>query len=168
MDKENKTENKVLNITSKKEEAFLRKRVPHLNLSHENKKELKTLIKNMWKIMKENNGIGLSANQIGLHKRLFVAQVPDENGRPKFYAIINPEIIKSSSQKMPSEEGCLSVPLETTGIVERPEKITLQGFNAEGKKIKIKAWGLLARIFQHELDHLNGMLFIDRVKKTKK
>lgn len=165
MTKENQISEKVLTNASKKEDSFLRKKVPTLHLAHEDKKTLKSLIKKMRVIMKENNGIGLSANQIGLSKRLFVAQVPDEHGHPKFYAIINPEIIKSSSKKVPSEEGCLSVPLSTTGIVERPDKIMLQGFNADGKKIKIKAWGLLARVFQHEIDHLNGKLFIDRATR---
>ena len=65
------------------------------------------------------------------------------------------------------EEGCLSVP-EIFGAVERPEKITLEGFDTGGKKIKIKAWGLLARIFQHETDHLNGILFIDKAKNLRR
>lgn len=146
----------------------LRKKIPPLNFASENKKELRGLVKQMRIAMKENSGVGLSANQIGMPKRIFVAQVPDENGRPKFYAVLNPEIIKISAKKIANEEGCLSVPLTTTGIVERPEQITLQGLNLLGKKIKIKAWGLLARVFQHEVDHLNGMLFLDRTKQLKK
>ncbi len=117
--------------------------------------------------MKSGNGIGLSANQIGLPLRLFVAQLPDDkdNGEmPKFYAIFNPEITKLSEEKCVMEEGCLSVP-DIFGEVERPEKITLEGLDKSGKRVKIKAWGVLSRIFQHELDHLNGILFIDRTKE---
>lgn len=114
--------------------------------------------------MKETNGVGLSANQIGLPWRLFVAQVPDKQGKQKFYTIFNPQIIKSSKEKDILEEGCLSVP-NHWGPVERHSKIIISGFNERGKKIKIKAWGILARVFQHEIDHLNGILFIDKTVK---
>ncbi len=85
----------------------------------------------------------------------------------KFFAIFNPQIVKFSEEKILMEEGCLSVP-GIWGGVERPEKITLVGFDKNGKKLKIKAWGLLARIFQHEIDHLNGILFIDKAKQVYK
>ena len=114
--------------------------------------------------MKEYNGIGLSANQIGLPYRIFVAQVPDKNGKIKFYAIFNPEIIQISKETDIMEEGCLSIP-DKFGYVERPSKLTISGYNMQGKKIKIKAWGLLARVFQHEIDHLDGKLFIDKATK---
>ena len=159
---------KIFVIGNKKEETVLRKKIPSFDLARENKKELKDLIKKMRVIMKGANGIGLSANQIGLQKRLFVAQVPDEHGHQKFYAVINPEIIKTSKEKSASEEGCLSVPSGLFGSVERPERIVLEGYNIEGKKIKFKAWGLLARVFQHEVDHLNGIIFIDRTKHLNK
>ncbi|MEK7062176.1 MAG: peptide deformylase, partial [Patescibacteria group bacterium] len=81
-----------------------------------------------------------------------------------FYAIFNPEIIKFSKQTEIIEEGCLSVP-GVLGEVERPKKIALTGFNKNDQKIKIKAEGLTARVFQHETDHLNGILFIDKIKK---
>lgn len=121
--------------------------------------------------MKDAIGIGLSANQIGLDFQLFVAELPRlENSKsdtPRFYAVFNPKIIKTSGKNLPMEEGCLSVP-ELYGEVERPEKITLQGFDKNGKEIKIKAFGLLARIFQHEVDHLNGHLFVDKAKNLHK
>lgn len=158
---------KVYAIGNKKEETVLRKKIPLFDVAKENKKELRELVRKMRALMKANNGIGLSANQIGIQKRIFVAQVPDENGRQKFYAIMNPEIKKISQAKTTSEEGCLSVPLTTIGQVERADKITLEGYNLQGKKIKIKAWGLLARVFQHEVDHLNGVLFLDKAKKIK-
>lgn len=113
--------------------------------------------------MKDADGVGLSANQIGIKKRIFVAQVPDDQGKLKFYSIINPKIVKIFSNKVAMEEGCLSVP-EKYGEVLRPEKIILEGETIDGKKIKIKAWGLLSRVFQHEFDHLEGKLFIDKAR----
>ena len=151
----------IWSVANKKELALLRSKMPEVDLVRTDKKELKELIAIMRKMMKEANGIGLSANQIGVKKKMFVAQVPDGEGRPKFYAIINPKLIKFSLTKTSIEEGCLSVPLKY-GPVERPEKVVLEGYAVDGKKIKIKAWGLLARVFQHEVDHLEGKLFIDK------
>src|SRR3989344_5558254 len=111
--------------------------------------------------MRTAHGIGLSANQIGLNMRVFVAEVPDAQGGMKSYAIFNPKLEKFSGEKIPFEEGCLSVPL-TYGTVERAERVTLTGFDKNGGPVKIKAWGLLARVFQHEVDHLEGKLFIDK------
>src|SRR3989344_3264290 len=153
-------------VANKKEEKVLRKKLAPLVLTKEELKNLRALAKEMRAVMKEANGVGLSANQIGVEKRFFVAQVPDGNGRPKFYAVLNPEILKVSKETVSLEEGCLSVP-ETYGPVERPARITIQGQNLQGKKIKIKAWGLLARVFQHEIDHLDGKLFIDRAKNLR-
>lgn len=156
---------RVLLVTNKKEEKFLREKLPPLILTREDKKELKELIKRMRLAMKEYNGVGLSANQIGVPKKIFIAQVPDSNGRQKFYAVLNPEIKKVSKEKEVIEEGCLSVP-DQFGLVERAYKVSLEGYNMQGKKIKIKAWGLLARVFQHEVDHLNGVIFLDKTKTS--
>ena len=145
------------------------------------KKEINDLIKKMREAMNKDNGIGLSANQIGLNLRIFVAQISDEplkrdennkiilpsSKSMKFYAIFNPETVKFPEKKTMMEEGCLSVP-GIYGLVERPERITLVGFDKNGRKIKIKAFGLLARVFQHEVDHLNGILFIDKAKNIQK
>lgn len=155
---------KILTINNKKEEKFLRRPTAEFDFSKYQLSKIKELIKTMRTAMKEANGIGLSANQIGIDAKVFVAQVPDNHGRIKFYAIFNPIIVKTSKESEILEEGCLSVP-ETFGPVKRAAKIVLTGFNQYGKKIKIKAWGLLARVFQHEVDHLNGKLFIDRIKK---
>jgi peptide deformylase len=116
------------------------------------------LVKKMRKIMKEAEGIGLAAPQIGIPLQVFVAEV-----NKKFYALINPEIIKASDELDKIEEGCLSLP-GIYGPVERPAKITIAATDISGRKIKIKAWGLLARVFQHEMDHLNGMMIIDKAK----
>jgi len=115
--------------------------------------------------MRAANGIGLSANQIGLDYNCFVAEVPDPQGGTKFYAVFNVRLEKLSAETTLFEEGCLSV-LQKYGEVERAEKVTVAGFDKNGKALKIKAWGLLARVFQHEIDHLNGKLFIDRAKKV--
>ena len=158
---------KILTIENKSEEKFLRKKTADFDFSKFTKKETQDLVVKMRKAMKAAVGIGLSANQIGLDFQMFVAEVPSIAGKksraPKFYAIFNPKIIKSSKEKSPMEEGCLSVP-KIYGDVERPEKITLVGFDKNQKEIKIKAFGILAKIFQHEVDHLNGILFIDKAK----
>lgn len=153
---------KIFVLNNKKEGKFLRTPVPEFNLAKANKKELRELIRKMRKIMKSSDGVGLSANQLGLNVRLFVAEVDE-----KFYAVFNPKISKISPYKIPLEEGCLSVP-DSFGIVNRSEKITLTGIDLNGKTLKIKAWGMLARIFQHEVDHLDGKLFLDKSKDVYK
>jgi len=160
---------KIITIENKTDEKFLRRKTADFGFLKTGKKELAELIKNMRKMMYEANGIGLSANQIGLNMRFFVAQIFDKSLKRemKFYAVFNPEIIKFSDKKVLMEEGCLSVP-GVCGVVERPEKITLAGQDKNGRKIKIKAAGILARVFQHETDHLDGILFIDKAKIIQK
>jgi len=169
---------KIITVENKRDEKFLRQKTANFDFEKHGRKEIAELIKQMRETMKIAEGVGLSANQIGLDLRVFVAQLPqtqmntdkntDGHGySDKFYAIFNPEIIKVSNEKTTMEEGCLSVP-GYSGLVERPEKITLIGQDKNGKKIKIKAWGLLARIFQHEVDHLNGVLFIDKAVNIQK
>ena len=160
-------EGKIVTIESKKDEKFLRRRTADFDFTKFSKKEVVTLVAKMRKAMHAAHGIGLSANQIGLDMRVFVAEVPDAQGGMKFYAMFNPKLEKFSGEKIPFEEGCLSVPF-TYGTVERSERVTLTGFDKHGKPIKIKAWGLLARVFQHEVDHLEGKLFIDRAKNVHK
>lgn len=126
--------------------------VEHLN------PEIRALINQMKIIMEKNKGIGLAAPQIGVSLRVIVCEIDN-----KFYAFINPEIIKTSTKTTVMTEGCLSLP-HLYGDVERPEKIFLKALNIEGKKIKLKAFGLLARVIQHEIDHLNGVLFIDKAQ----
>lgn len=152
----------ILTINNKKDEKFLRQKTADFDFNKYNQKEIRELIKSMYETMKKARGVGLSANQVGLNIKVFVAKL--EN---KQYALFNPKITKESSEKSTLEEGCLSVPY-TYGPVERFERVTLEGYSPNNKKIKIKAWGLLARIFQHEIDHLNGKLFIDRAKNIYK
>lgn len=158
---------KILTIEEKKDEDFLRTPTKEVDLSKEDKKDLKETIKKMRRVMHEAEGVGLSANQVGIEKKFFIAQVSDNQGKPKFYSLINPEITWSSEEEVIMEEGCLSIP-GVMGPVKRPEKIVVEGLNVEGKKKKIKAWGYLARVFQHEIDHLNGVLFIDKTDRVYK
>ena len=154
--------NKIVTIANKKNEKILRAKAAEFNFAKFSKKEVRELVQEMRRDMQDADGIGLSANQIGLDMRVFVARV--EN---KFYAIFNPELIQFSKEMNSMDEGCLSVP-GVYGLVERPSKVTLKGLDAYGKAIKIKAWGLLARVFQHEMDHLNGELFIDKAKQVER
>ena len=148
----------IYTVNNKAQEKFLRRKASDFDFAKHNKKEIREIIKNMRMEMAKAIGIGLSANQLGMDIKLFIAKAGG-----KQYSVLNPIITKFSKETIIMEEGCLSVP-EIFGTVERPEKITLEGYDTGGKKIKIKAWGLLARIFQHETDHLNGILFIDRTK----
>lgn len=150
---------RILSIKSKKDEKNLRRKTANFDFKKFTPKEIRDLIKKMRKIMEETNGVGLAANQIGLDMKVFIAHVEG-----KFYAIFNPEITKTSKETAVAVEGCLSVP-EVMDEVVRPYRITLNGFDKASKKITIRAWGPLARVFQHEVDHLNGKLFIDHLKK---
>ncbi len=152
----------IFKIANRKEERFLRKVTKEFPFPA-NPAEVKKLLETMKKAMRKANGVGLSANQIGLSHRAFVAEVPSQKGGSKFYAVFNPKIEKKSGNTVDLEEGCLSVP-GMFGLVPRPEKITISGLDKSGKPLKIKAWGLLARVFQHEIDHLSGALFIDKAK----
>jgi peptide deformylase len=154
----------IFTINNRKEEKILRRKTPDFDFSKFKNSEISETIKKMRAAIKKERGIGLSANQIGLDWRLFIAEIPSDKGKIKFYAIFNPNLIKVSKERTTLEEGCLSVP-GVWGYMERPEQIVMTGFDKNGKKIKIKAWGLPARVFQHEIDHLNGVLFIDRTKK---
>lgn len=156
-------ENQILVVKNKKEEKFLRKKIESVEIKSLTHREINDLVAKMKKAMRAANGIGLSANQIGLPLRLFVAEVPNAQGEMKFYAVFNPKIEKAGVETAIAEEGCLSVP-GLYGGVERKARLTLSGIDKNGKPLKIKAWGLLARVFQHELDHLNGILFIDKAK----
>lgn len=168
---------KILKVDNTNEEKFLRSKTLSCTFEPDgsikfgdkllSKREVNDLIMEMKRKMRDANGVGLSANQIGLPYRLFVASVPDHDGNMKFYAVFNPEIEKKDSEEIEIEEGCLSVP-GIYGIVARSRKVVLVGFDKGGKVLKIKAWDLLARVFQHEVDHLNGHLFIDKAKNLEK
>ncbi len=166
-------EEKILTIQAKKEEKFLREKTKEfkffkkgvqINGREFSFKEIDDLIRAMRKKMREASGVGLSANQIGLPYRLFVAEVPDAEGSLKFYAVFNPRLEFSKKAKAVMEEGCLSVPGKY-GFVERFTDIKLAGLDKRGRSLRVKAWGFLAHVFQHEVDHLDGKLFLDKARE---
>jgi peptide deformylase len=117
--------------------------------------EIRELISRMYVIMHESNGVGLAANQIGVPLRLFTYDIGEGP-----HAIINGKISKKQG-KQKEIEGCLSIP-GLQGEVERANTVTITGIDENGEKVKLTGEGLLARVFQHETDHLDGTLFIDR------
>lgn len=131
---------------------------------------LKTLAEDMVDTMREAPGVGLAAPQVAVSLRLIVVEYAPapEDGQapepPKLHRVVNPEIVRASEEMEEGVEGCLSIP-GYTGEVLRHSAVTVKGFNLQGKPIKIKAEGWLARIFQHEVDHLDGILFIDRATR---
>jgi peptide deformylase len=142
------------------EEAVLRKKAEPVT---EFNQELKNLISSMIESMVSSNGVGLAAPQVGISKRILIAGYDDM----KPIALINPEIIETSLEENVYEEGCLSVP-GVYAKVTRPLKIKVQAWNERGRPFTIDADGMLATIIQHEIDHLNGVLFIDHLnEKTK-
>ena len=121
--------------------------------------EDRKLVKNMIDTMYAENGVGLAANQVGVLKRVFVASHDQVKGHEQVY--INPRIIKKEGT-VKEFEGCLSVP-EYYEPVKRAKKVWLRAMDLGGRPVEVKAEGLLSRIFQHEIDHLDGILFIDRL-----
>ena len=130
-------------------------------------KNLEKIINDMFDTLyASGNGIGLAAPQVNIHQKIIVMDLrEDEKSNPRIF--INPRIIKFSSEKNINEEGCLSIP-EFYAEVERPSKIEVEWFDSKGKKLKKEMTGLLSICMQHEIDHLNGVLFIDHISKLKK
>ena len=123
--------------------------------------ELRSFLNEMFEAMIEADGVGLAGPQAGISKRLFVV-IADDDVRRVF---INPQIISTSAEMVDFEEGCLSVP-QVYESISRPKKVTVQSFNENGMHFTLEADGLLARVIQHEYDHLDGILFIDRGDKA--
>lgn len=127
-------------------------------------KDLQTLIDDMVETMREAPGVGLAAPQIDVPLRVIVVEFGDEENEEaplKLYTLVNPEITRLDKETEIGIEGCLSIPT-VVGEVERPVVATIKALNCRGQPVKIKAKGWLARIFQHEIDHLNGVLFVDK------
>lgn len=118
--------------------------------------ELQRLIDDMIEAMREANGAGLAAPQVGVGRRLFVAEVEE-----RVHVVIDPQIVKMEGEEVGSE-GCLSIP-GIVADVPRAQRVVLKGKNRKGRGITLDAEGLLARVIQHEVDHLDGVLFLDRV-----
>ena len=121
----------------------------------------------MVETMREANGVGLAAVQVGVNERLIVAEIPEEEFEDdpqagQLYIIVNPEIVRARGEKAAGDEGCLSIP-GYVGEVERYPQVTVSGLDLNGKPTRVKAYDFLARILQHEIDHVNGVLFIDHI-----
>jgi peptide deformylase len=141
---------------------------PHPTLRHVSKPlkrvdhELRDMIAQMFDLMYEHEGVGLAANQVDLPYRLFVANpTGDPKEKQAEYVFINP-VISSGKGQVEGEEGCLSIP-GLVGQVSRKEKLQIEAYNLSGEMFSGELEGLFARIVQHEVDHLDGVLFIDRM-----
>ncbi|MBN1452233.1 MAG: peptide deformylase [Anaerolineales bacterium] len=136
---------------------------------------LQTLIDDMIDTMRDAPGVGLAAPQVGVSERVIVVEYAEpeevEEGEepkevePKLYVMVNPEIVKVSPETEVGVEGCLSIPM-LVGEVERAQEIRIKGLNRRGQPMKLKVDGWLARIFQHEIDHINGVVFTDRATQV--
>jgi len=147
-------------------EPVLRRKARRINTFD---KDLQVLIEDMIETMREAPGVGLAAPQVDISQRLIVVEYnedeEDENSPKKLFIVVNPEISEASEEKVKGIEACLSIPA-LVGEVERHERIVIKGFNRYGKPTKIKAEGWPARIFQHEIDHLDGILYTDRATRV--
>jgi peptide deformylase len=130
--------------------------------------ELEGLIEDMFETMYHADGVGLAAPQIGISRRVLVVDVRnDEEGAGGRVALVNPEVVAVSEETDRSTEGCLSIPgLEE--VVERPWRVEIRGVDARGAEVRVEAHDLFGRALQHEIDHLDGILFIDRVSPLKR
>lgn len=141
------------------EQILREKALPVLEITE----EIKALVTDMFITMEKEHGIGLAAPQVGKSLRLFVIKIDDDIER----VFINPQIIQTSIETCSFEEGCLSVPKYYEEVI-RPERVTVQAQNINGRRFTLEADELLARAIQHEYDHLEGILFIDRIEDSKK
>ncbi len=130
--------------------------------------ELQTLVDDMVETMHAAPGVGLAAPQVGVSLRVIVVEYGDEADEtipPKLFTLVNPEITRPSHETVIGTEGCLSIP-GVLGDVERYEALTVKALTRRGQSVTIKASDWLARIFQHEVDHLDGVVFVDRAEKV--
>jgi peptide deformylase len=128
--------------------------------------EAKGILRDLVESVDGAQGLGLAAPQIGVARRLIVVVEPGENGERTHYALANPEITNACGEEV-GEEGCLSIP----GIysnVKRPRSVVVKGMDAQGRNVTLEASGLMARAFCHEIDHLDGILFVDRIGMVKR
>lgn len=128
--------------------------------------ELRKLIDDMVETMYAAPGIGLAANQVGIPKQVIVIDTSGRGESSDLITLVNPRIVEASGESE-IEEGCLSVPGYTT-VVKRAEKVKVAGFDLDGKPVEILGEGILAKALQHEIDHINGVLFIDKIGRIKR
>ncbi|NOX33845.1 MAG: peptide deformylase [Deltaproteobacteria bacterium] len=144
---------------------------PSLKVDHIDD-EIKKLVKDMGETMFDAPGVGLAAPQIGVNKKIIVYDFNapsqgDDEKKQEFTALFNPEIIEASGSIVSEQEACLSVP-DYSADVKRYERVKVRALNIDGKKLEFDADGILAIIMQHEIDHLDGVLFIDRISVLKR
>ncbi|MGA2613955.1 MAG: peptide deformylase [Spirochaetia bacterium] len=125
--------------------------------------EIRTLVNGMFEAVERGKGVGLAAVQVGELLRLFITKVPGDDPR----VFINPDILETSIEQVTMEEGCLSIPGLYTDVI-RPKSVRVQAWNEKGRPFTLSAEDYLARVIQHEFDHLNGVLFIERVGPKKR
>ena len=144
---------------SEKDRCLRQKAAPVKNFNDETRQ----IAQKMIETMHEGKGVGLAGPQVGLSRRIFVTHAEGDEIR----VFINPSIIWTSQELSNIEEGCLSLP-GFYATVKRPGKIKIQAWNEKGRAFTLEASGMLARVIQHEYDHLDGILFIDRINETKR
>ncbi|MDR2343091.1 MAG: peptide deformylase [Spirochaetaceae bacterium] len=149
----------VMRVLTFGNEALRQKSEPVENIDG----EIESLLAGMFKILERHKGVGLAAVQIGIPRRFFITRIG--NDAPRVF--INPLIIETSGELADYEEGCLSLP-GVWGQIMRPKMVRLQARNEKGKLLTIDADGILARVIQHECDHLDGTLFIDKLSALKR
>lgn len=129
--------------------------------------DIQNLIENMGQTMYQAPGVGLAAIQVGIDKSLMVYDISPKDTERSLQVLINPRIVSSEGSLLSEDEGCLSVP-DFRSDVKRAAAITVEGLDRDGKPVRMDAEGLLAIVLQHEIDHLNGILFIDRISALKR
>ena len=140
--------------------------------------QLREIAEKMFATMRSAKGIGLAATQVNIHRRLIVMEVPQGDGKTREergdedlprqqFVLVNPEILERSKELSEFEEGCLSLPNQFAKVV-RPARVKLRFYDLDGQKHELEAEGLLAVCIQHEIDHLNGILFIDHLSRLKR
>ena len=127
--------------------------------------ELQQFIDDMVEAMYEAPGVGLAANQVGSLRRVFVANPSEDHDPSKLLVLINPELVEAEGESV-AEEGCLSIP-DFREQVRRARRVLLRGLDRNGRPVEVEGQDLLARVLQHELDHLNGILFVDRLSPAR-
>jgi peptide deformylase len=123
---------------------------------------IRQLVEDLFDTMRADDGIGLAANQVGIARRVAIAEVADEPS----VVLIDPEIVERDG-KVKGEEGCLSIP-DIFGDVERSQRVVVETTSLEGERVRLEATDLRARVIQHEIDHLNGVLFLDHLSPLKR
>ena len=129
--------------------------------------DVRRLVRDMMDTMYDAEGIGLAAPQVGISERILVVDVGDEDENGQVHALINPVIVEFGKETEKASEGCLSIP-GIEEMVNRPARVIVEALNPDGDPVRIEAEGLLARALQHEVDHLDGILFVDRLSSLKR